>query len=192
MTLSNRQYEIITSAGKLLTESGISGLTIKNLANEIGFSEGAIYRHFKSKEDIIIGMLTYLEEDMDSRFSNIDKNLPYLIQLKELFKSQLTFFKENTQFVVAVFSDGLMEESVQINQHISKIMKVKLKYLFPIIKQLQGEGTLTDKISTEDLLHIIMGAFRLLMFKWKNSHFEGNIVEKGDHTINTLLIVLKS
>ena len=53
--LSGRQIEIIEAAGRILTVSGISGLTIKNLANEMKFSESAIYRHFKSKEEIIIG-----------------------------------------------------------------------------------------------------------------------------------------
>ena len=55
--LSERQFEIITAAGKLLTRSGILGLTIKNLAREMDFSESAIYRHFSSKEEIIISML---------------------------------------------------------------------------------------------------------------------------------------
>jgi AcrR family transcriptional regulator len=191
MILSNRQYEIIETAGKLLTEKGISGLTIKNIANEIGFSEGAIYRHFKSKEDILVGMLQYLQENMETRFSNIDTTLPALVQLKEIFLSQLNFFKDNTQFVVAVFSDGLMDESDNINSHISNIMAVKLKYLSPVIKQLQDEKIITNKISTDDLLHIIMGTFRLMMFKWKNGHFKGDIVKKGNHIINSLLIVLK-
>ncbi len=192
MVLSNRQYEIIETAGKILTKKGVCGLTIKNLAGEIGFSEGALYRHFKSKEDIIIGMLQYLADDMSKRFALIDKNLPVLIQLKEIFLTQLSFFAKQPQFVVAVFADGLIEESERINKQINNIMTIKLSYLKPIVKQLQNEETLSNKISTEELLHIIMGTFRLLMFKWKMSNFEENIVTKGDKMINALLIVLKS
>ena len=51
---SKRQQEIIESAGKLLMEKGIKGLTTKNLAIEMEFSESALYRHFKNKEDIIL------------------------------------------------------------------------------------------------------------------------------------------
>jgi AcrR family transcriptional regulator len=51
--LSERQLEIIEAAGKVITSSGVSGLTIKNLAKEMKFSESAIYRHFTSKEEII-------------------------------------------------------------------------------------------------------------------------------------------
>ena len=42
-TISDRQLEIIEAAGKILTASGVSGLTIKNLAREMKFSESAIY-----------------------------------------------------------------------------------------------------------------------------------------------------
>ena len=62
-TISVRQLEIIDAAGRILTASGVSGLTIKNLANEMKFSEGAIYRHFTSKEEIIIALLDYLSND---------------------------------------------------------------------------------------------------------------------------------
>ena len=59
--ISDRQLEIIEAAGKILTTSGVSGLTIKNLAKEMKFSESAIYRHFTSKEEIIIALLEYLQ-----------------------------------------------------------------------------------------------------------------------------------
>ena len=59
-SISDRQLEIIEATGKILTASGLSGLTIKNLAKEMKFTESAIYRHFESKEAIIITMLNYL------------------------------------------------------------------------------------------------------------------------------------
>ena len=73
-TISDRQLEIIEAAGKILTASGISGLTIKNLAKEMKFSESAIYRHFTSKEEIIIALLDYLAQSMDERYSNAIKS----------------------------------------------------------------------------------------------------------------------
>lgn len=48
-----------------------SGLTIKNLAQAMQFSESAIYRHFTSKEEIIVALLAYLAEDMDTRLKRV-------------------------------------------------------------------------------------------------------------------------
>ena len=44
--LSTRQLEIIEVSGKILMQKGILGLTTKNLAQEMKFSESALYRHF--------------------------------------------------------------------------------------------------------------------------------------------------
>jgi len=44
-----RQKEIISAARKLIVKYGSEHVTVKRMANEIGVSEAAIYRHFKSK-----------------------------------------------------------------------------------------------------------------------------------------------
>lgn len=190
-TLTERQSEIIEAAGKIITNTGISGLTIKNLSKEMEFSEAAIYRHFKSKEEIIISMLEMLAMEMDKRFGKIDSSLPPEERLKLIFASQFEYFKKHSFFVVAVFSDGLLEESQQINQQIYSIMQVKMKHLVPIIIEGQQTAVFTSKISTEELVHIIMGAFRLQMYKWRVSHFELDIDRIGNNLMESLLTIIK-
>ena len=108
---TERQLEIIEAAGKLLTEDGVHGLTTKKLASRVGFSESAIYRHFKSKEDIIVSLLLYLSESMNERFSNLDLSEDDPVSsFEQLFINQTEFFSKNPHFVVAVFSDGLLED----------------------------------------------------------------------------------
>ena len=190
--ISNRQFEIIEAAGKILTTSGISGLTIKNLAKEMQFSESAIYRHFSCKEEIIIAMLNYLAESMDSRYSEIiSKTQSPEEKFTILFQNQLAFFDKNPHFVVAVFSDGLLEESQRINETILKIMQIKKKHLAPIIAEGQQQAVFINTIPADEIIHIIMGAFRLQMFKWRTAHFQFDIMDKGQNLIKTLLSIIK-
>jgi TetR/AcrR family transcriptional regulator, fatty acid metabolism regulator protein len=193
MEISDRQLEIIAAAGKILTASGVSGLTIKNLAKEMNFSESAIYRHFTSKEEIIVAMLQYLAENMDERYKMaISANQSPLEKFISLFKNQFAFFKVNPHFVVAVFSDGLMEESGRINDIILKIMAVKMKHLMPIILEGQQKGVFTNGISSDELIHIVMGTFRLQMFKWRIANFQFDIERDGNHLIQSLLTLIKN
>ena len=190
--ISNRQLEIIEAAGKILTSSGISGLTIKNLAKEMKFSESAIYRHFTSKEEIIVELLNYLAQSMDFRYTNvITKSNSAKENFLKMFQNQFEFFQANPHFVVAVFSDGLMEESQKINQTINKIMQVKMKHLLPIIAQGQTEGVSTKILSKEDIAHIITGAIRLQMYKWRIANFEFDMVKSGNNILNNLLEILE-
>ena len=191
--VSVRQFEIIDAAGRILTTSGVSGLTIKNLAKEMQFSEGAIYRHFASKEDIVVAMLQFLAHTMDERFTAVIKpeQSPEK-KLKSIFATQFTFFEENPHFVVAVFSDGLMEENIRINQTIGKIMEVKIKHLRPVIMEGQLEGIFKDTISTNDMVHIVMGTFRLLMYKWRVADFGFDLRKSGNNMMNSLWTLIKA
>lgn len=191
LTLTERQTKIIEAAGKIITNAGISSLTIKNLAKEMEFSEAAVYRHFKSKEEIILSMLEMLADQMDQRFSAIDQNLSPEDRLKWIFNSQFDYFKKYPFFVVAVFSDGLMDESQEINQQIFKIMQVKMKYIVPIILEGQQTGVFTNKISMDEIVHVIMGAFRLQMYKWRVSRFELDINRIGNNLMESLLTIIK-
>lgn len=192
-TISDRQFEIIEAAGKILTASGVSGLTIKNLAKEMKFSESAIYRHFASKEEIIIVMLEYLATSMDVRYTNaITSNQSPEEKFTTLFQNQFLFFKQNSHFVVAVFSDGLLEESQRINDTISKIMGVKMKHLMPIILEGQQKKVFTNSVTSDELIHIVMGTFRLQMFKWRVANFQFDISRNGENLIQAVLELIKT
>lgn len=191
--MTKRQLDIINSAGKILTEGGISGLTIKNIATEMQFSESAIYRHFKGKEEIILAMLNYLAYDMQERCEKvIDQNDSAALQLKSLFAHQISYFKQHPHFVSVVFSDGLLEESERINNAIRRVMKVKHNLLLPIIQNGQLNGEFNNAIESQNLVEIIMGAFRLQMFKWKSSGFHSDIEDHGNAIIENLISLIKN
>ena len=192
MEITPRQLEIIEVAGKILTVSGVSGLTIKNLAKEMKFSESAIYRHFTSKEEIIIVMLDYVSGIIDQRLNNailVDDDPES--KFKAIFQSQFNFFSNNPHFVVAVFSDGFMEESQRINEIIIKLMAVKVKHLMPIIMEGQQKVIFTNTVTTDELMSIVMGTFRLLMYKWRIANFEFDIKRNGENMVQSLLTLIK-
>jgi len=191
MDFTPRQLEIIEAAGKLLTSSGVDGLTIKNLAKEVQFSESAIYRHFSSKEEIIVAMLNYLADSIDKRLSALDSSANPETKFKALFNEQFRFFNLNPDFVVAVFSDGLMEKSQIINEALLGLMNVKIRHLMPIVMEGQQKGVFTNAITTDELMHIIMGTFKLQMFKWRIANFEFDINRSGDNMVQSILTLIK-
>ncbi len=194
--LSNRQTEIMEAAAKLLTTVGVSGLTIKNLAKEMQFSESAIYRHFESKEEIILTMLDYVINGVASfgKEANYAMSADFTIvdKLKMIFREQFTFFHLNPYLAVAIFSDGLLEESARINEKILTIMRHRKAVLEPLVRQAQEKGELTKEIDAEEIVHIIMGSVRLLMYQWRVSQFSFDVIKRGEKLLNNIfkLIVL--
>ena len=49
-----RRKQIIETLRKIIIKYGSEHVTVRRLAKEIGVSGGAIYRHFKSKREILL------------------------------------------------------------------------------------------------------------------------------------------
>ena len=192
MEIKERQLEIIEAAGEILTESGLAGLTTKNLAAKMGFGESALYRHFSGKEEIIVTMLQYLAADMDKRLAACVAEIDDPVEkLKAVFNDQFDYFGKHPHFLVAVFSEGLLEESKKINAAIMQLMATKRKHLLPIIKQGQLEGIIETSATAEDILHIIMGSFRLHMLQWRMTDFAFDVKKKGNKLMTSILTLIK-
>lgn len=50
--LPARRSEIITAAGKLFSRNGFDAASMRDIARDVGLTVGALYWHFKSKEEI--------------------------------------------------------------------------------------------------------------------------------------------
>jgi len=59
-----RQKQIIAAAGSLIYKYGSEHLTVRRIAKEVGISEAAIYRHFKSKKSILSFLIKHIEEEL--------------------------------------------------------------------------------------------------------------------------------
>ena len=191
MNITDRQLEIIEASGKLLANRGISGLTVKTLAAEMGFVESALYRHFKSKDDILVLMLEYLYQNIQQRFEPIlSEDIDAKSKLKAIFDSQFRFFKENPHFVIVVLSDGIIDESEGMRNPIIKMFLYKIRIINDLISQCILDGQMEPILAQETLIHFLMGGFRLTMFKWKTLKFSFDLVKEGNQMIDDFFILV--
>jgi AcrR family transcriptional regulator len=190
---SKRQQEIIASAGKLLMEKGIKGLTTKNLAQEMGFSESALYRHFANKEDIIVLLLNHLAISMKARLEAIVQSEATASgKLTAVFNSQFQFFAQNPHFVVAILSEGLFDESEKINQAIMQLVNYKTQLIAGLFEEGKQQKEFNAELATPDMVHITVGCFRMMMLKWKFSGFQIDLIQQGNTIMATNFNLMKA
>ena len=61
-----RKEQIVNAARKLVIKVGSENVTVRRIAEEVGFTEAAIYRHFKSKKDILYLLVENIENSLIS------------------------------------------------------------------------------------------------------------------------------
>lgn len=180
MKLSNRQLEIIQAATKLIGEKGIQNLTTKNLAAEIGFSEAALYRHFKNKNIIIGSILEYYKDEIKDVMSDIvKKNNSGIEKLKNVIEFLFNRFLKNPAIVMIVFAETSFQNEVQLSDQVHSILKQKKKIFEDVILIGQKDGSIRNDIQKEQLATIFMGSLRLTVLRWRLTNLSFDLKKEG-------------
>lgn len=190
---TERQIEIMEAATLRIDQYGIQELTIKNLATDLGLSEGALYRHFKSKNEILLGLLSYFILEMKDRVAAIisKEELTPTEQLKEIFASQLNAFLKTPAIVSVVFSEGIFQFNKDLSEKVSAMMELMQDHISTIIKKGQGEGLYRELIGPATISVIIMGSMRMTVLKWKLSGHKSNLIKDGSTVLDGLLNMIE-
>ena len=190
---TDRQIEIMEAATLRIDQYGIQELTIKNLSADLGLSEAALYRHFKSKKDIMLGLLSYFIFEMKERIATIiskEDNTPSE-QLKEIFASQLKTFLMKPAIVSVIFSEGIFQFNKDLSEKVSTMMELMQTQIGAIIKKGQDEGTYLELIGSATISTIIMGSMRMTVLKWKLSGHKSNLIKDGNTVLKGLLKMIE-
>lgn len=190
--MSDRQKEIIDVSLQLIAENGIQGLTIKNLAKKIGFSESAIYRHFENKIQILVAILNFFKENTERLFTaelNSDKDA--ISKINHLFLNQLKNFTHSPSLVAVIFSEELFRNEAILVERVSEIMNNNFDTLTQIIKNGQEKGEIRADIEASHLSVVVMGTLRLFVKQWQMSNYSFDLIKEGNKLSNSIKILVK-
>jgi len=67
----NRRQQILETLAQMLEHQPGQHITTAALAKEVGFSEAALYRHFRSKAQMFEGLIEFIEETLFTRINLI-------------------------------------------------------------------------------------------------------------------------
>jgi AcrR family transcriptional regulator len=109
---SRTRERMVEAAERVMRSRGLAHATTKEIAREAGYSEGAIYKHFESKEELFIRVLA----ERLPPFVDVLGELPRRAGrgtvgdvLEEVAGAALAFYGESFPMSVSVFSEpGLL------------------------------------------------------------------------------------
>jgi len=190
---TDRQIEIMEAATLRIDRFGIQELTIKNLASDLNLSEAALYRHFKSKNEILLGLLTYFILEMNDRLAVIieDKENQPSELLKKVFESQLNTFVQKPAIVSVIFSEGIFQFNKELSDKVSSMMALMQNNINALVVRGQNDGIYGKLLGADTITTIIMGSMRMVVLKWKLSGNKSNLVNDGKNVLNGLLKMLE-
>jgi AcrR family transcriptional regulator len=190
---TDRQIEIMEAATNRISKFGIQNLTIKTLAEDIGLSEPALYRHFKSKNEILLSLLAYFKSEMKNRIQSIPfkPNDTEGDKLRAIFNSQLQTFINKPAIVSVIFAESIFHFDDSLSNKVSEIMDLMHQYVKTNIEKGQKDGTYNKLIGASTLTTIILGGMRMTVLKWKISGHKSNLMKDGTAVLEGILKMIE-
>ena len=109
--LGARKAAIVEAVLRLADRVGVTGITTKRIAQEVGFVEAALYRHIKTKLDVFRMILDVSTMFIDLKFQDIaDRKLDPETALRDWFDFAVDYLEEYPGIYRILFSDALYVE----------------------------------------------------------------------------------
>ncbi|MBT4089460.1 MAG: TetR/AcrR family transcriptional regulator [Deltaproteobacteria bacterium] len=185
--MTDRQSQIIAESINLISEKGIQGLTIKNLAKKIEVTEPAIYRHFASKMDILVTILDTFKLEKQVVLTKIAvNNISAIQKLEEIFTYHFSSFNRNPAMAAVIFSEEIFNNDDRLSGRVLAIMETSQQIMLGILDNGQHNGELRNDISAEQIALVLMGSLRLLVKRWRLTGLSFDLEKKGDELWHSL------
>jgi len=174
-----RRQQIVDIIRNIISSKGIEYVTISEIATRIGTSKTAIYRHFKSKQDILSLLIDNIEETLMDALDNAMVSEDPVQNLKNVLLAHLTYARERRETSFVVIMGAMQFSDTFIRKKISLLIQ---KYLQKIEKMLTSaikSGSVKKDINPTISAIAFLGLIQATVTVWSYKNF--NFVPKRIH-----------
>lgn len=182
---------LIECACKLFREKGYNSVTVDDIVKEANSSKGSFYTHFKTKEELLINMLS-LVDDAYIAFSNTGIKPENSIEKISLFiRFALKFIKEEIglAFISTIYSSHIKDLTqdrflIASDRDYNQLLK-------KFIEEGQEKKEIKRDLTPEHAATILTSCIRGVIYDWFLYKGEFDLVNYGGEVINMMLNQLK-
>lgn len=117
-----RKQQILQTLAQMLEEPQPEKITTAALAQRLGVSEAALYRHFASKAQMYEGLIEFIEQALFSRINRITgEETDAARQLLAILTLLLGFAEKNPSMTRLLVGEALVHENERLQARVTKL-----------------------------------------------------------------------
>ncbi|WP_311154799.1 TetR/AcrR family transcriptional regulator [uncultured Streptococcus sp.] len=179
--------KVLNTATQLFIQKGSEKTSMQDIAQTAGISKGAIYHHFKSKDEIVLAVMRSRQELMEEEMKQWLKATENLTGREQL----QTIFKSNLESQTARALDGIVDEYEQDAGFILTMMRDNLRIGAPLVSDIIKKGMADGSIQTQ-YPDQAAEVFLLLVNFWMNETVFESDPEKLPERLHFLQFMMTS
>jgi AcrR family transcriptional regulator len=174
-----RKKQIMDAARKLIMRSGSEHVTIKNMAKEVGISDSAIYRHFRSKTEILsfladnvsAGLIHDIEMARSVGFNSMNI-------IDEILRTHLSKIKQKRGLSFLVLAEITSFGNKSLNKKVSDNIQIYVDRLRVVLSDGVRAGVVRQDVDLDAAALLLFGMIQGLVNMWALNAYKFDLVKR--------------
>lgn len=153
-----RREQIAEAALSLVADQGLRRLSVAAVARRVGLVPSGIYRHFKSKNEILDAVFERIEARLLANVAAARKeNADPLDCLKDVLMRHIRFIREGRAIPRMIFSDDVHAGNPKRRQRVLQIFGRYTGEVREIVRLGQSQGRIRPELDAQTVAMMVFG-----------------------------------
>lgn len=174
-----RRHQILDATRDLITTKGMEAVTIDAIAYKVGVTEGAIYRHFPSKYQILSSLIDEIEGNLiDSVGSAKVHGESSLSNLERVLEAHLSDVEDNQAIAFVVIAEAIAFDGIGLSPRVSLMLSNYLEVIKSILHDGKLDGSIRSDIDVLAASTTFLGLIQSVYTLWALENRASSLAEQ--------------
>lgn len=161
-----RQAEMVQAVLRLAARQEPAGITTTHIANEIGLSQGSVFRHFPNKEAVWLAVAEWLEITLLSIVQDaVRAESDPLKNLAAIFHAHIRFVQENPGVPRFIFHELQQPVDSPVKQKVAAMLQAYSGILAGQLRRAKAAGLTYPLLDEQSAAMLFIGSLQGLVMQ---------------------------
>jgi AcrR family transcriptional regulator len=187
-TAEDRKGEIVEVTLRLADKVGPDRLSTEAIADAVGVTQAAIFRHFPKKQNLWEAVAARIGETFQGRWTKVERlDLSSEQKLRRLITGQLKLIRSTPAIPAILFSRELHVENDRLRKLFFGLMQRFHGLATRFMQDGQRKGEFSLDLDPGDAAFLVIGTVQGLVLRWSLSKRGFDLVAEGERLLDVLL-----
>ena len=164
---SERQLQIIEATQNLITSKGMEFVTIDAIAEKVGLTEGAIYKHFRSKREILTLLIDSIEQNlMETLVNSKQVGDSSLDHLGRILVAHLNDVEDRRAVSFIIISEAIAFDGIFMSDRVSLMLNNYLDFIKNVVDEGIKDRSFRPDVDMGAAANTFLGMIQIVATLW--------------------------
>jgi AcrR family transcriptional regulator len=175
-----RRQEIVQAVLDLIAVEGIQGITMSRIAAKVGISEAALYRHFRSKLDIVHTTIGTVFDQILALLASAATTGDAPTDVQRVFTAHLRFIERHPGVARILFSDEIHFNNLALRNELNGRIVQLLDFIADFLSTGVAAGNLPQDLDVENAAVLYLGLIQAQVLLWTLEEKKYSLTARAD------------